>query len=226
MPARLALISLLVFAWAGCGSDAETEAAARAEARARSRATPASVEERADLEDAEEDIDPAEIEPSDEPGQTCRDGIGPAVAQAGGAGVLRLVAAHTVAAQTEALGDGCLVVLAREWTAAQLGPDEPFPYAYSYFLTNASGGRVVELTIDIAPPAARLAAVGLQDLNGDGETDILAVHDNGPALAWISAEPGRWTQDIPAPTTPGIDAQTIADARAIYRDLFADPVSP
>ena len=179
------------------------------------------------MEGEQEDTDSAEVEPSDEPAnQTCRDGIGPAVAEAEGAGVLRLVTDHTVDAQTRAFGDGCLVVLSRDWTAGQLAPGEPFPYNYSYYLTNASGGRVQELDVDLAPPAAGLAAVSLQDLNGDGEIDILAVHDSGPALAWVSTEPGRWSQDIPAPKVAGVDAQTIADARAIYRDFFADPVSP
>lgn len=159
----------------------------------------------------------------------CRDEVGPRVSEQQSGGVLDVVGDHTVMLTTDAYGPGCLVVLTRNVTAAQLAPGEPFPYTYLFFVTDAAGEQVTELNIDTPPAAAGLVAVGFDRLNDDGDPEILAVHDEGPALVWVSFEPGRWTQDTPGPDEAGVsgpEARSVSALKTYYRDWFSTPVSP
>lgn len=159
-------------------------------------------------------------------GAGCRTVAGPRVAREYSGGVYRLVPEHTVPVRTQALGPGCLVVLYRDFTGPMLEPGEPWPYAYAFLVTDAAGERLAELEITVEPAAAVVTAVATGSFNGDDETDIVAVHDDGPALVWLSTDPGQWAQDLPTPGVAGIGAQTVAAARAYYRDLLATPISP
>lgn len=208
------LLTLACFALVGCSraSDPATEAIAAPSAQA----PPAPIVAESEA-------------PRGASAAQCRDRVGPRVEQEQSGSVLTVVGDHTVALTTDTYGPGCLIVLERNVTAAQLAPGEPFPYAYFFFVTDATGDRVTELAIDTPLPAASLVAVGFDRLNDDGDPEILAVHDAGPALVWVSFEPGRWTQDTPAPGEAGVsgpEARSVRDLKAHYRDWFSTPVSP
>ncbi|HIG73585.1 MAG TPA: hypothetical protein EYQ24_03105 [Bacteroidetes bacterium] len=133
-------------------------------------------------------------------------------------GAVEPVDAHTVPFGTAALnGEGCFLTFYRNVTAPMLAPGEDFPYPYSYVVT---GERMtVELETPDDLPALTLAAVGFDDVDGNGEMDIFLTHDEGRAFAFLSeGEQGleQWFFEEP----DGQPYATVSEVKSYYREAY------
>ena len=214
---RSLLLAALAFVACGDASDARLGDADLGGDGAPVQAAPAVLEAAPDTADDPDAAAGPRAEPPPRTTLRCRDD-----AQAFAAtlvDVFDVVEEHTAAFRSHRDPGACLFTIFRDMNATQVPPGEEWPYQYWFVIDE--NGETRDLEVAVPPGPSGVAAVGFEDVNGDGADDIFVVNmtRDGPAasLSFASDETG-WRQLLFNGAEPGPVVRTVAELEDFWRD--------